>query len=135
MLPLKKEEDPTPEEKAALDEKAEEASRLDAAIRKWVEDEEYLVSDVSIDEIANTLQATHDELNEWCTDNCGLLFRTWRMQLRIEKAQQILVSQPDIKISELQALTGFSDKSHFFKQFKQITGMTPTEYRKKFITE
>ena len=103
------------------------------AIQKWVDDEQYLVSEMSIDEIADSLLLTHDELNEWCSAHYQVLFRTWRMQLRIQKAQELLVSQPELRISELQVICGFSDKSHFLRQFKNITGMTPSEYRKKSL--
>ena len=106
--------------------------QVEEAIQQWIKEEQYLVSDVSIDEIADALHVSHDELNEWSSAHHNVLFRTWRMQLRIQKAQQLLQSQADIRISELQTMCGFSDKSHFLRQFKNITGLTPTEYRKKF---
>ena len=105
-------------------------NNVNEAIRQWVEQEKFLLTDVSIDQVADELHMTHDDLNAWCSEHYGLLFRSWRMQLRIEKAKQLLQANREIKISDLQQQTGFSDKSYFFKQFKQLTGMTPTEFRR-----
>jgi len=49
--------------------------------------------------------------------------------MRIEKAKKLL-GKADTTISEVSSDSGFNDTSSFIKQFKKVTGMTPTGYRK-----
>lgn len=52
-------------------------------------------------------------------------------KLRIEKAMQLLVST-DYSITEVAYETGFAYQKYFSTIFKQMTGMTPSEYRKEY---
>ena len=103
--------------------------RLTIALEEWVKNERYLCQDVPIEDTAKELDTDVDSLHDYFLTHKGILFRTWRVMLRIEKAKQILETNPTIKISELQTKVGFSDKSYFFRRFKQVTGKTPNEYR------
>lgn len=49
--------------------------------------------------------------------------------MRIEKAKELL-KKDDFNISTTAATVGFNDISSFIKQFKRLTGMTPSSYRK-----
>lgn len=50
-------------------------------------------------------------------------------QLRIEQARQKILSSNE-SLVEIALSTGFADQTHFSRSFKQITGMTPSEFRK-----
>ena len=52
------------------------------------------------------------------------------LDIRIEKAKQLL-SDGTLKISALSEKCGFSNPYHFCRQFKNKTGLTPTEYMKQ----
>ncbi len=49
---------------------------------------------------------------------------------RLEKAKQLL-SDSNFRIIEIADQCGYQNYCHFARQFKQFTGLTPTEYRKK----
>jgi len=49
---------------------------------------------------------------------------------RIEYAKQLL-NKKDIKISEVAIQSGFNDITYFNRVFKQITGVSPKEYRRE----
>lgn len=51
------------------------------------------------------------------------------IQARLEKAKSFLC-ETDIPIHEIALLCGYSNAEHFFRQFKQATGQTPSAYRK-----
>ena len=48
---------------------------------------------------------------------------------RVERAKELLCSQPDIKIAEAWVKAGFSSEASFYRIFKAITGATPTDWR------
>ena len=49
---------------------------------------------------------------------------------RVDAAKRLL-SETSLPLGEISVLCGYSAESYFMKQFKRITGMTPTEYRNK----
>lgn len=51
-------------------------------------------------------------------------------KLRIDYAKSLLIGS-DYTISEIAENSGFSDVKYFSTKFKQLTGATPSEYRKK----
>lgn len=50
---------------------------------------------------------------------------------RVAYAQQLMLDQPEKKISAVASDSGFSGESSFFRAFKAVTGMTPTEWRNR----
>ncbi len=52
----------------------------------------------------------------------------YQRKLRIEFACQ-QISATDLSLADIAVTTGFYDQSHFYRTFKQLVGMTPTEYR------
>ena len=103
--------------------------KLAQELDRWVKEERYLCPDSSLEEVADELHTDIYTLHDYFLSHKGILFRTWRVMLRIEKAKELLEENPTMKISDLQTRVGFSDKSYFFRRFKQVTGKTPNEYR------
>lgn len=57
-------------------------------------------------------------------------FSTFIFEIRMEMAKRLIQYKPDILISELSELVGYTaDGQYFSKVFKKFTTMTPTEYR------
>ena len=56
-------------------------------------------------------------------------------EYRIEKAMQILQNPKESHLTILEILyaVGFNSKSSFNTAFKNYTGLTPTEYRKRLL--
>lgn len=51
--------------------------------------------------------------------------------IRVEAAAELLRTE-DMSINKIAELTGFSSRNMFYKKFRQITGLSPTTYRKKY---
>ncbi|TGN79450.1 AraC family transcriptional regulator [Streptomyces bauhiniae] len=49
--------------------------------------------------------------------------------LRLERARLMLRTQPGAQISAIALETGFSSAVQFYRAFRTVTGMTPSEYR------
>jgi len=59
----------------------------------------------------------------------GISFSDLIKNYRIDEAIRLLQENKDLKIINLVFETGFQSKSAFNSAFKEITGMTPQEYR------
>ncbi|ANE48555.1 hypothetical protein SY83_22260 [Paenibacillus swuensis] len=51
-------------------------------------------------------------------------------RIRIEKAQLLLLN-PNLKITQISEMVGYNDEKYFSKVFKKITQISPNEYRKR----
>lgn len=52
------------------------------------------------------------------------------IRLRINKARELL-EQPDASITNIAMSVGFSDSNYFSRQFRNLLGITPTQYRNR----
>ena len=64
----------------------------------------------------------------------GMTPRQFQMLIRIHRAMDIL-KDPRCTIAEVGKLCGFPNPSHFARVFRQKTGLSPTEYRRKSLNE
>ncbi|MBQ2734579.1 MAG: AraC family transcriptional regulator [Clostridia bacterium] len=98
--------------------------------KKYVE--EHFERDLSVADIADAVGISE-----------SLLFRLFRNEerstpidylrrVRIRNAEQILLSAPHKKVSDICSQCGFSDSAYFCKVFKSETGMTPKIYRNRY---
>jgi len=82
---------------------------------------------------------TIDDLTKKAGMSQSTLFRVFRhimgrspmdylIRLRVSKAAQILRREP-LRISEVSEAVGFSDSNYFSRQFHQVMGASPREYR------
>ena len=82
---------------------------------------------------------TLDELAEMCNMSVASFTRKFRAeqgvnskeyinQFRINMAKDILIEY-EVSIDETAYLTGFSDASHFIRNFKKSVGLTPASFR------
>lgn len=63
--------------------------------------------------------------------NMGVTLFEYLNQIKTEFACKLLMNK-DLSIMEVCLDSGFNNISHFNKQFKKITGVPPSEYRKRF---
>lgn len=104
---------------------------VERRLGKWVADGKHRINYRSIDDILKDLDLTGEELSFYCSTRFGKTFLTWRKELRIEEAMDMLLNFPDIPASKIGLSLGIRDKSDFRHQFKSVTGMTPREWREK----
>ncbi len=68
-------------------------------------------------------------LSKLFKDYKGISPSDYLLKLRIEKAKELISSQPDFLTKDIAESIGFSDPLYFSKIFKKKTGMTPSEYK------
>ena len=60
----------------------------------------------------------------------GMSFSKYLNKLRIEKAMRIIEQNRTLSIDEVSDLTGYASYYHFNKKFKEVTGISPAQFRK-----
>lgn len=64
-----------------------------------------------------------------CINQCaGMSFSEYVNGARVRYVLSLVVSQPDLPVSELADKAGFNDRTTFYRSFKKATGMSPSEY-------
>ena len=68
-------------------------------------------------------------LMEYFKNATGTTPLQYQLHLRISQAA-LLLNDDKLNISEIALQCGFTDSNYFSRQFKRITGLSPSEYRK-----
>ena len=101
-------------------------------LRELMEEEKiYRQFELKLDEVAAMLLITPHQLSEFINDQLGMNFSSYVNNYRVEESRQLLVAKPDQSTLSIGLEVGFGSKPSFNTIFKQKTGMTPSEYRKK----
>jgi AraC-like DNA-binding protein len=61
----------------------------------------------------------------------GLTFRDFVVQLRIQRAAELMRQPRALSVTEAAFVVGFNDLSHFSRMFRRQLGMTPSNYRRR----
>ena len=97
---------------------------------------EYLMNnyreEVNLKRLAGLVNMAEGSLCQFFKMNMGITIFEYLNQIKIEFACKLLMDH-DLSIMEVCLDSGFNNLSHFNNQFKKITGVPPSEYRKRFI--
>lgn len=102
---------------------------LSRSLEKWVKEKRFREYDKSREETAQELGTTKEQLQMYFTDKLGVDFRSWRTELRIKDAKEMLLKHKDYSINFVSETVGFSDRSNFHRQFSKSVGCSPKEWR------
>ena len=53
---------------------------------------------------------------------------------RVRYAQKLMKTHPDMSVTEIAEESGFSSRSAFYRNFKEMTGLSPTEWKKSALS-
>lgn len=97
-----------------------------------IEDEKaFLNCELTTSEIARELGSHRNQISSCINSQTGRSFSQLVNGYRIEYAKQLMEQRPGIKLSSVGIESGFANETSFFRAFKAITGMTPTEWKSK----
>jgi YesN/AraC family two-component response regulator len=78
--------------------------------------------------ISNYISMNYSLFSNAFKQYTGENFVTYLHKTRIEKAKELLCST-DEKMKDIGFMVGFEDEKHFYRIFRQISGVSPKEYR------
>ncbi|RQO35599.1 AraC family transcriptional regulator [Chryseobacterium sp. KBW03] len=129
---LKSITDAVPKQKPSLLIDDEKNKQIEFLKNFMTEEEPYLDSSLTIQDLAKQLKIPVKELSALINLYMNKHFFDFINEYRIEKAKEILKdpSQKNLTILEILYTVGFNSKSSFSTSFKKHTGTTPTDFRK-----
>jgi AraC family transcriptional regulator len=89
---------------------------------------DHLEQEIKLADLAELLGMSQFHFSHLFKQTIGIAPYQYLLQQRIERAKQLL-KQTDQSVIEIALSCGFNSHSHLSKQFRQITGLTPTAYR------
>ena len=87
--------------------------------------------DITLNDVAKHVFLNPIYFSSYFKKMTGEKYSDYLTNVKIQKARQLLCDT-DIKIPVVAEMSGFRDTNYFYKIFKNSTGLTPLEYRKKF---
>lgn len=98
--------------------------------KKYIEENHAL--DLSVSDIARVIGISESLLFRLFRDEEHTTPIDFLRKVRIRHAEQLLLSDHRIRISEVGLRCGFSDPAYFCKVFREATGLTPKIYQKRY---
>lgn len=123
------EAEPKPEKK----EKPRDLSeKMEPIVQKWINDKKYCREGLNIKDVALEMGTNQNYLSQYINNNLGMTFQIWLNTLRIEESKILLTSKEKMSIEEIGIKVGIPQNYNFSRWFKQLTEMTPFQYRRQF---
>lgn len=112
---------------------AETDRNIMADIEKLIVEEElYKLPDLSLDVLVERIGLNRCYVSGALNRCAGKNFSTYINEYRVKEAIRLMSESPDANLT-IEAIgyeSGFNDRSNFYRMFKKITGLSPTDFRK-----
>lgn len=86
------------------------------------------------DQLPHLLGYSYSYLSSFFSEMEGITIEKYLILQKIEKAKELL-SYSELNVSEISYQLNYSSSQHLSRQFKSITGMSPSEFSKEKSTE
>ena len=86
---------------------------------------------VSVEELARIADMSVSHFYSCFRQEVGLPPIAYKHRVAVMAAEQLLTTGPDLSIEEVSGMTGFESSTYFRRIFKQHTGLSPREYRRR----
>lgn len=99
------------------------------AISEWVAARGFCEAECSLKSLSTKFGISENQLVYFFETHYPGGFRRFKKDLRIDEAKRLLVKMPDVPLSLIAVMVGIRDKTNFRRQFTEITGLSPAEWR------
>jgi AraC-like DNA-binding protein len=107
--------------------------QIDQLVENYLPRKSYLIPGFSLSDLVNELDIPLHVMSVYFNNYKGLTFKTWKNQLRISEAIQMMhTGKAELHTLESVGVAcGFKSRSNFIQAFKAQTGESPSEYLKR----
>jgi AraC-like DNA-binding protein len=107
-----------------------------AKLVQWMETEKpYLRKEFKLSDALKILPLNRSYLSRLFNEGYGESFYQFVMRYRIEESKRLLLSRPDLNITNIAELSGFSSLSVFGRAFTQKMNCSPIQWREKNLNQ
>ena len=112
------------------------SNNIGAKLEHWkkLPTKPYTREGFTVGELANEIKENKRFVSKYLNTVCNTNFNTWINTLRIEEAIHLLENNT-LPLYEIAERTGFSDLAKMSNFMKRHTGLSPSEYKKKYYTK
>lgn len=111
----------------AQDEQSQSPKEIVELVQRYLK--ENFQKDLSLELISKKFNFNPSYLSKIFIKHTGQPPSKFLITLRINEAKHLLASQPEQSVKDIGEHVGYPNPYYFSRIFKQITGVTPTEYR------
>ena len=101
------------------------------AVRYMEKEQPFRDPAFDIQTMAQTLYTNRAYLSAAVNKFAGTNFRTWIATFRVDYAKRLLMREPTMKTDVLATRCGFENRSNLYRHFKNIEGVTPSDWVEK----
>src|ERR1700752_330300 len=88
--------------------------------------------DLSLADLAESVQLSRAHFSQMFRKSTGLSPHQFVLRHKVEHAKEILRTG-DLRVLDVAVMCGFKTQQHFARVFRQICGVSPTEYRQRIL--
>lgn len=97
-------------------------------VKKYINEHYY--ENISLSKLSEVVYINPMYLSRLFKEKMGENFIDYLTKVRIEHAKRLL-KDLSLRIYDITEMVGYESRNHFGKTFKEITGLSPKEYRNK----
>jgi len=112
-----------------------DVSRILIRLNELMKEEKFFADEeLSLRDLARELAISPHQLSEILNEKLKKNFNTFVNEYRVEEAKAMLKDEPDRSILSVGIAAGFNSNTTFCTVFSRVTGMSPSQYRKKILS-
>ena len=90
----------------------------------------HLATDLQVEDVCKEFFISRNALYRLFKKQFHTSIKAYILEKRMQQAKKILIQQPNLPISEVATLCGFSDYNYFIRAFKKQYEVTPLQFKK-----
>lgn len=95
----------------------------------------HFTEDISLSDISKKFNFSVPYITKVFKRYSGETFLQYLISLRINEAKRLIESQAETDIKKIGELVGYSDQHYFSRIFRNVTGMSPSEYKTRIVVQ